>query len=122
MIVFDASALLALVFAETGAEKVRSALGQESGICSSVNWSEIAQKVHSLNGSWDTTRAALLGLGLVIEPVNQADAEAAALLWAPKDGLSLADRICLAVGQRLGTKVLTADRAWVDRPGVELIR
>jgi PIN domain nuclease of toxin-antitoxin system len=30
------------------------------------------------------------------------------------EGLSLGDRICLALGQRTGQLVLTADRSWVN--------
>jgi ribonuclease VapC len=42
-------------------------------------------------------------------------------------GLSMGDRICLALGQRTGQVVLTADRSWVDVAAsvgvrVELVR
>ncbi len=34
------------------------------------------------------------------------------LLWSADPGLSLGDRLCLALGQRLGEQVVTADRTW----------
>jgi ribonuclease VapC len=40
-------------------------------------------------------------------------------------GLSLADRACLALAARLGIPALTADRSWTDaevEAGVQLIR
>jgi len=49
---------------------------------------------------------------LRVEPVGQPDAERAAELWTVGSGLSLGDRLCLAVAERLGSKALTADRAW----------
>ncbi len=54
-----------------------------------------------------------------------ADAEVAADLWRKGTGLSLADRLCLALGLRMDLPVATADAAWVeaeDGPAVVLIR
>ena len=48
----------------------------------------------------------------MVEPVTVADAEWAAVRWQPGEGLSLADRLCLALGDRLDATVLTADRSW----------
>lgn len=64
----------------------------------------------------------LLSYPLVVEPVGQADAEDAARLWRQGDGLSLADRLCLALGRRLGQEILTADGAWRGHTGVVLVR
>jgi PIN domain nuclease of toxin-antitoxin system len=47
-----------------------------------------------------------------VEPVTQVDAELAATLWRVGSGLSLADRVCLATGERLDAVVHTADSAW----------
>ena len=41
-----------------------------------------------------------------------ADAEWAARRWVRGEGLSLADRLCMALGERLEAPVLTADKAW----------
>jgi ribonuclease VapC len=57
--------------------------------------------------------AGLKGLGLLVEPVDEDDAEMAAQLVGANKGFSLGDRFCLAVAQRLDRPVYTADRAWV---------
>ena len=57
-----------------------------------------------------------------MEPVTIADAERAAEISVHGSGLSLADRICIALGTRLGETVLTSDKAWAEHPGVELLR
>jgi ribonuclease VapC len=59
---------------------------------------------------------------LSVLPVTQADAEWAAFRWRRGEGLSLADRLCLALAHRLGTEVLTADQAWGAEPPVRQIR
>jgi len=43
-------------------------------------------------------------------------------MWIQKPSLSLADKICLALGKSNGAAVLTADQQWADHPGVRLIR
>lgn len=121
MIVLDASALLAFIQGETGAEEVEAALTSDAR-CSAANWSEVAQVVIERAGSFDLVRGLLMNYGLVIEPVTVPDAETAAALWRRGSGLSLGDRLCLALAERLGADVLTADRAWGDSPGVRQIR
>lgn len=121
MTVFDASALLAFLLGESGAEAVESRLGV-GGCISAANWSEVAQKTSTVRGAWPPARDLLLSYPLTIEPVSRVDAETAAALWRRGEGLSLADRLCLSLGARLGSEVLTADRAWEGRDGVVLIR
>jgi ribonuclease VapC len=119
--VFDASAVLAFLLGETGADVVESRL-TGGGSIGAVNWSEVAQKVGSVPDAWPGARDLLLSYPLTVEPVGRADAESAAALWRPGDGLSLADRLCLALADRLGFEALTADRAWEGRPAVVVIR
>jgi PIN domain nuclease of toxin-antitoxin system len=111
MNVFDASALLAFLQGEEGAAKVEDKLS-DGGACGAANWSEAAQKVRSHGRGWDLAGALLASYGLAVEPVTQADAEWAATRWTRGEGLSLADRLCLALGERLDATVWTADRAW----------
>jgi PIN domain nuclease of toxin-antitoxin system len=56
----------------------------------------------------------LQDLDLDLHPFDEPLAfETGALRAATRDrGLSLGDRACLALAQRLGASVLTADRAW----------
>ena len=57
-----------------------------------------------------------------MESVTREDAEAAAVLWAAGSGLSLADRLCLALTNRLAATAWTADAAWRALPNVQMIR
>jgi len=111
--VLDASALLAYLQREPGADVVEAALS--NAVVASVNWSEVAQKSIA-HGKPDVVllRHDLEALGLVVVPFGTEDAERAAQLWQEgrRLGLSLADRACLALAQRLGATVLTADQVW----------
>ncbi len=121
MTVLDASALLAFLGGEQGADEVESAL--EAGArCGTANWSEVAQKVMSAAGDWDLARALLLSYRLALEPVEVEDAEWAARRWRKGEGLSLGDRLCLALAHRVGEEALTADRAWGEAEGIRQIR
>lgn len=110
MSVLDASAILAFAHGESGAERVSAAL--DGGVIGAANWSEVAQKLQISGTSWPILRVVLLSYDLRIEPVTVADAEQAAALWRRGSGLSLGDRLCLALADRLDVPVLTADRAW----------
>lgn len=120
-VVLDASAMLAVLADEAGSRTVEEAL-RGSTRCSAANWSEVAQKVLSRGRSRATVRAYFAGCGLQVEPVTQADAEWAADQWRPGGGLSLADRLCLALGERLDAQVLTADRSWGSDGRITQIR
>lgn len=121
MNVLDASALLAYVQGEQGAADVEAVL-EDGGIVGAANWSEVAQRVEVSGGRWDLTRALLASFDLVVEPVIAEDAEWAARKWRRGDGLSLADRLCLALGERLDAQIWTTDRAWGDEGRVQQIR
>lgn len=121
MNLLDASALLVFLQAEHGADVVEDAMAAPSRV-SAANWSETAQKVAAGGGSWTLARGLLFSYDLAVEPVLAQDAERAALLWERGGALSLADRLCLATGERLDATVLTADRAWGTGDRVRQIR
>lgn len=121
MNLFDASALLCLLKGEPGTDVVEREL-DSGGKCSAANWSEVAQKIVGRRGSWETQRSILLSFGLDVEPVTMPDAELAADLWKPNTHLSLADRLCLATGERLDATIWTADAAWGDSGRIRQIR
>lgn len=121
MSVLDASALLAFLGGEPGADAVEVAL-DDGASCSAANWSEAAQKVLAAGGDWDLAGALLDAYGLAVEPVLVADAEWAARRWRAGEGLSLGDRLCLALAARLDVEAVTADRSWGDGEGVRQIR
>lgn len=125
MIALDASALLALLFAEPGCREVEAVYGE----CrlSAVNLSEVIGRFvrdgHNPKEAFDK----LVASGLEIVPFLGEDAVLAAGLCAATRaaGLSLGDRACLALALARGIPTLTADRAWshLDLPvSVRLIR
>jgi ribonuclease VapC len=112
-VVLDASALLALLQREPGAEAVAAVL--DGAAVSTVNWSEVLQKLMRRGiAPGSPTVAALRALGLRIEPFTVDDAQRTAELWerCRRTGLSTADRACLALAHRLDAEALTTDRAW----------
>jgi len=119
--VLDASALLAFLLGEAGADRVEEELGDRS-VCGAANWSEVAQKVLAAGRDWDLARALLHSYGLEVAPVSADDAEWAARRWQRDEGLSLADRLCLALAERLDVDVWTADRTWGSDGRVRQIR
>ncbi len=84
----------------------------DGAYCAAANWSEVMHKVRAADRDWELTGALLMSYGIRIEPVLAADAEWAARRWRRGEGLSLADRLCLALAARLDTDVVTADAAW----------
>lgn len=119
--VLDASALLALLHSESGADAVESAI--EHAAISTVNWSEVCQRSIAHDVDVSDLRADTEALGLQIVPFTVEDAEQAAELWRVTRhvGLSLGDRACLGLARRLERPALTADRAWLDvELGVEI--
>jgi PIN domain nuclease of toxin-antitoxin system len=112
--VLDASALLAFPFTEAGESEVLRR--SPTSAMSSVNWSEVVQKVHSRGVDTTGLLLDLEELGMRIVPSETSDAERAADLWSVPGGhgLSLGDRACLALAFRLGKPAVTADRVWRD--------
>lgn len=121
MIVMDASVLLAFAQGEEGADRVEDLL-KAGACCGAANWSEVAQKVRSAGRDWHLVRALLASFDLSVEAVVEDDAEWAAERWRTGEGLSLADRLCLALGERLDLDVLTADTAWGSAGRVRQLR
>ena len=58
----------------------------------------------------------------MVEPVTVEDAEGAAVRWRKSSGVSLADRLCLALGDRLEAIVWTADTHWGSDGMVRQVR
>lgn len=121
MTVFDASALLAFLTGEVGAEAIEARLSA-GGVCSAANWSEMAQKIRQAGADWALARELLLSYGIQVEPVTESDGETAARLWKAGSGLSLSDRLCLALGTRMKQDVVTTDGAWTGLTNVVVVR
>lgn len=112
----DTSALLALLFAETGAEQVAAVLPE--ALMSTVNLSE-ALGFYVRNGALleDIARH-LAELPIVWLPFSSEQAAiAAGLLPLTKQyGLSLGDRACIALAIEKNMPIYTADRVWGELP------
>ncbi len=111
--VLDASALLALLHNEKGADIVEEAIFNKA-VISSVNWTEVIQKAIARNISIDNLDNELAAVGLSFLSFDMQQAYIAGSLWQQTKelGLSLGDRACLALTQHLDLPVLTADKIW----------
>ncbi|WP_419919989.1 PIN domain-containing protein [Candidatus Poriferisocius sp.] len=117
----DASALLAYLQGEEGADAVEAALLAGS-ICGAANWSEVAQRILGAGKDWEIVLGLLLSYNIQVEPLTRDDAEWAARRWQRGEGLSLADRLCLALAERVDSEVLTADKAWGEQGRIRQVR
>jgi PIN domain nuclease of toxin-antitoxin system len=110
--VLDASALLAWLVQERGADVVGEVLPR--AVISAVNLSEVLYRGRSLGRNVATLPARLGHLGLRVEPFTTEDALVATDIFARdrRRVLSLADRCCLATAIRLGLPAVTDDRVW----------
>ena len=121
MIVLDASAVIAVLNDEQGGARVAAVMRRAA--ISAVNYAEIG--THLVDGGVDAQAvdAILSALDLDVRPFEAGDAmRVAALRKATRrGGLSLGDRACIALAQRLSLPALTADRLWASLDlGVEI--
>jgi len=119
--VLDASALLAHLLAEPGGDVVRDTLAEHAAVMSAVNWAEVLSRLASAGAdpyevAQRLASEAALGDVLTVISLEGSDGPAIARLRPTTRhlGLSLADRACLALAQRLELPVLTTDRAWAQ--------
>ena len=111
-VVLDASAVLALVRDEPGADKVGPHVGRAA--ISAVNLQEVIKEL-LLSGLDATTIRELLDelrLDVRAHDVEAAYAAAGLHSQTKEFGRGLGDRSCLALAMRLGVPALTADREW----------
>lgn len=112
--ILDASALLALLQDEPGADKVQAVLHRAT--INTVNWSEVIQKLSVHDPDAADIRAEIELTGFKIMPFSIDQAEIGASLWkqAKPFGLSLADRACIATGIDRKMDVMTTDKIWQE--------
>ncbi len=119
--VLDASAILAMLLGEAGAETVADAIANGAAM-STVTYAEVRTVL--LRTGRDTNALALVAAQVFVESFNVADADTAAdlIVKGGRLGLSLGDRACLALAKRLRAPALTAERVWAQLDaGIEVI-
>lgn len=119
--VLDSSALLAVLFLEEGGDLVADVLGH--AVISAVNMAETITKLVDRGMTLSKAAHAVRIFQMQVEPFDEHLAVSAAALRAPtaKIGLSLGDRACVAVAQKLNMPIMTADTIWAKLDiGVEV--
>jgi len=121
-IVVDASAVIALLVGEPFTRFDPRHLPNAS--ISAVNLSEVLARLQEIGMPESDVAGAVARLNLRVVAFDEPQARAAARLRSVTRhiGLSLGDRACLALGDRLGCPVVTADRVWASLDvGIEIV-
>jgi PIN domain nuclease of toxin-antitoxin system len=121
-VVFDASAMLALIQHERGAENLTDEI-LENAVASTVNLAEVQSKLVKASNDPDRAWVAALSSITAIEPFTREQAKIAGDLIATtaKYGLSLGDRSCLALAIALKAPVYTTEQSWKNlKVGVQI--
>ncbi len=121
MIALDASAALAYLFREPGADRVAALL--DDSCLSTVNLAEVIGRFARDGHDPRDVLQRVVQSPIELVPFLAEDAAlAAALIPSTRPlGLSLGDRACLALGMARRIAVCTADRAWLSvELGIEI--
>lgn len=118
-VVLDASALLALLLDEEGAEAAALALEEGQAVVCAANLTEVVTRLALLGTAPKSIREALGPMELRIVDVDEDLAFRAGFMapGAKSLGLSMGDRLCLATAERMKAVVLTTDRAMLKWKG-----
>lgn len=122
-VVLDASAVLALLKEEEGGDQVLGVL--DGSLVSAVNLAEVASHFVYRNMPIERVEAMLMPLPVRVVPVDGELAFLAARLrrLTSDRGLSIGDRLCLALAIRENAVAWTADRQWLhlgDQVGCQI--
>ncbi|MHA6723556.1 type II toxin-antitoxin system VapC family toxin [Sphingomonas sp. RS2018] len=116
-VVLDASAVLAVLLDETGADEVVANLsGSEMSI---INACEVLTKTAAQGGDPEGTMDIIVAYGIRVRAFREGHAIRVAQLrpLTMAFGLSFGDRACLARGESSGRTILTGDRRMADAAG-----
>jgi PIN domain nuclease of toxin-antitoxin system len=116
VIVLDASAVIALLNNEPGADVVKANLAGSA--ISIVNVTEVLSKFVERGKAPEGVLDDIRALGIVVYSLDEQQSLIAAQLRriTVVRGLSLGDRVCLALATVQSCEVLTAERAWAGLP------
>ena len=111
-VVLDASALLAVMRNEPGADKVKAHL--PGALICSVNLCEVFYKAMYKGAALEAVQWATSNLPIQSVPFDDDQAAVAASMHRAtlKMGISFADRACLALGFSRELPVMTSDQNW----------
>jgi ribonuclease VapC len=109
-VVLDASAVLALLQEEQGADEVEGLLDGASMSC--VNLSEVIQKAEQHGVDTEGLEYDLEALGIEFHDFDLSMTRPTAALWSAGSGLSLGDRACLALAETMDATAVTTDGRW----------
>lgn len=114
-VVLDASAILAIIQRERGAEKLTAEI-MRGALVGTVNLAEVQTKLvkggYSAGQAWED--ALSLVHGVEIFTGEQAKIAGTLIQKTERFGLSLGDRACLALAIALNAPVYTTEQAWRD--------
>jgi PIN domain nuclease of toxin-antitoxin system len=111
--VFDASAILAILQNERGAETLTDEI-RKNAVVSAVNLAEVQSKLvkkgHDPEEAWEDALSTMT----LVEPFTGEQARIAGdlITTTEKYGLSLGDRSCLALAIALKAPVYTTEQVW----------
>jgi len=111
----DASAILAYLFNERGAERLTPEILADA-LVSTVNLAEVQTKLVKLGRSTEDAWIDAHSLGTLAVPYTSEHARIAGdlITQTEKYGLSLGDRSCLALAIALNAPVYTTEQIWRD--------
>lgn len=110
--VLDASAVLAVLRSEPGSEQVTEVIGD--ALVSVINEAEVIGKLIWRGQTPRQAESVVRGLPYQLMDLDKDLCRRAGSWWAETkpQGLSLADRCCLALAKREGLPALTTDGSW----------
>ena len=113
--ILDASALLAMLHDEAGAEQTKECMIKGAAICS-VNYCEVIGKCVEVGIDSEKFVEVFKSLNLPVVDFNELFARRAGELKAAGSqfGLSLGDRACLVLAREFNVPAVTTDRAWAE--------
>jgi ribonuclease VapC len=121
--VLDASALIAFLRREPGADKVAEVLA--NSCISAVNLAETLGKMVEHGKPLEATSYQVERLRIAVIPFEEEQARIAASLWKQTRsvGMSLGDRACIALALKTSLPAFTTEAAWEKASlGIKLVK